>query len=287
MTKSEIIQRTAEYVIGLSDKTHLTMCDAVAAACPNENFDGIDFLDYCFLDEIIKTVEKTGIVLDYSSHDGKCEGVPFNLDFIVRKKRLQNARIVSNLLCYGPCPKPDDAIEQRFTISSSGAIYFTEYLFGKIGEDKHPLGRRVQYSIGKEKATEILSLLADYIETNSLICWAKDVGDWNLTVTYPNGDKKELRGSLVGGVTVGDAIAQYMFDIYSDNAEMTKLLKKFFANYPLVCFAKLTDRSAISTLNRLQTYYLEDGYRLYDYIENGILQTRKLNRFLNTDYFVT
>ncbi len=87
--------------------------------------------------------------------------------------------------------------------------------------------------------------------------------------------------------SVGDAIAQYMFDIYSDNAEMTKLLKKFFANYPLVCFAKLTDRSAISTLNRLQTYYLEDGYRLYDYIENGILQTRKLNRFLNTDYFVT
>lgn len=87
--------------------------------------------------------------------------------------------------------------------------------------------------------------------------------------------------------SIGDTIARYMLDIYSDNAEMTQLLEKFFADYPLVCFAKLTDRSAISTLNRLQTYYLEDGYRLYDYIENGILQTRKLNRFLNTDYFVT
>jgi len=87
--------------------------------------------------------------------------------------------------------------------------------------------------------------------------------------------------------SVGDTIVRYMFDIYSDNAEMTNLLEKFFADYPLVCFAKLTDRSAISTLNRLQTYYLEDGYRLYDYIENGVLQTRKLNRFLNTKYLVT
>jgi hypothetical protein len=126
MTQKEIMQEAAEYILCLPDKTNITMREVFAAACPNENFEGINFLDFCFLDEIISMVEKTGMVLDYSSHDGKYEGVPFNLDFIVRRKRLQKAQIVSNLLCYGPCPEPVDAIEQRLTISSTGQIWFTE-----------------------------------------------------------------------------------------------------------------------------------------------------------------
>ncbi|MCD8341566.1 MAG: hypothetical protein LUC87_05345 [Clostridiales bacterium] len=43
----------------------------------------------------------------------------------------------------------------------------------------------------------------------------------------------------------------------------------------------------IASLNQLQTRYLDDGYRLYDYIEGNILQTRKLNREINRTYPVT
>lgn len=84
--------------------------------------------------------------------------------------------------------------------------------------------------------------------------------------------------------SVGDAIAQYMMDIYSEDRVMTSLLERFFEESPFVCFSKLTNRSILTTMNRFQTYYLQDGYRLYEYIENNILQTRKLNRFLNTNY---
>ncbi len=40
-------------------------------------------------------------------------------------------------------------------------------------------------------------------------------------------------------------------------------------------------------MNRFQSIYLENGYRLYDYIDDGILQTRKLNKHINKDYIVT
>lgn len=85
-------------------------------------------------------------VLDFTAHDGLVEGLHFNLDFIVRKKRLQKkVQIISDLLCYGPCPEPEDEIEQRITISATGRVWFTEYLFGEIGCEKKPIGRKLQF----------------------------------------------------------------------------------------------------------------------------------------------
>lgn len=84
--------------------------------------------------------------------------------------------------------------------------------------------------------------------------------------------------------TAGDLVAGYMLDIYSDDKTMTALLKQHFKMHPLVIFAKLTDKKIISTMNNFQLTYLNDGYRLYDFIDNGILKTRELNRNINTDY---
>lgn len=86
---------------------------------------------------------------------------------------------------------------------------------------------------------------------------------------------------------VGDLVANYLMDIYSDNKKMTILLDRYFKEHPLICFAKLTDRKTISTMNRFQSVYLEDGYRLYDFIESGILKTIILNREINREYIVT
>lgn len=78
-----------------------------------------------------------------------------------------------------------------------------------------------------------------------------------------------------------NAIAENLFNIYSDDKEMTALLERFFAEHPIACYSKLTDRSIISTLNRVQSDYLYDGYRLYDFIEDNILHTLKLNKVIN------
>ena len=47
------------------------------------------------------------------------------------------------------------------------------------------------------------------------------------------------------------------------------------------------NKSIISSLNHNQSYYAWDGELFYDYMENGILQTMKLNKEVNWSYLVT
>ncbi len=86
---------------------------------------------------------------------------------------------------------------------------------------------------------------------------------------------------------IGKMIGYFLYDIYDDDKKTTALIERYFDEHPFVCIAKLTDRSIISTLNRMQSSYLYDGYRLYDYIEGNILHTRKLNKKINEGYPVT
>ncbi len=86
---------------------------------------------------------------------------------------------------------------------------------------------------------------------------------------------------------VGNAIAEYMMDLYQDSAEMKMLLERLFEEHPVFAFSKLTNRSAIATLNRTQRTFLADGYELYRYIQDGILHTRKINRDVNRDWYFT
>ena len=86
---------------------------------------------------------------------------------------------------------------------------------------------------------------------------------------------------------VGNAIAQYLLDIYSNNVAMTNLLKRFYDDYPVVAFDRLTDKRAIATLNHTQLTFADDGYRFFDFIENNVLQTRKINKKVNFDWIFT
>lgn len=86
---------------------------------------------------------------------------------------------------------------------------------------------------------------------------------------------------------IGNIMANYMFKLYEGNSQMTRLLEQHFAENPAVCFARLKDKSAIATLNRTQSDYLHDGYRLYDYISEGILHTIDLNGDINWKWAFT
>ena len=85
---------------------------------------------------------------------------------------------------------------------------------------------------------------------------------------------------------IADAIAKYLFDIYDNDKKMKKILEKFFDDYPVCAFSKLQDKSIITSLNHNQLDFAEDGYRFYDYIEKGILQTRKINNDVNWNHIV-
>ena len=86
---------------------------------------------------------------------------------------------------------------------------------------------------------------------------------------------------------IGDYIAEYIFDIYSEDKEMLSALNRMFEEHQYMCFSKLTDKSIISTLNSTQSRFAEDGYRFYDFISEGILHTKDINRKINSDWLFT
>jgi len=51
---------------------------------------------------------------------------------------------------------------------------------------------------------------------------------------------------------LGAYIAEYIFDIYSEDKEMLSALKRMFEEHRYMCFSKLTDKSIISTLIQLR-----------------------------------
>ena len=76
-------------------------------------------------------------------------------------------------------------------------------------------------------------------------------------------------------------------DIYQKDKTMTKILEKFFEDYPACTFSKITDRSIIASLNHNQFIFADDGYAFYEYIENGILRSKEINRKFNWKYLTT
>lgn len=86
---------------------------------------------------------------------------------------------------------------------------------------------------------------------------------------------------------LGLLMAQYILDLYAEDAEMTKCLIRMFEQDQFVAFAPLKNRNMIATLNHTQSDYAFDGERFWDYIENGTLHTRRINRDINFNYFFT
>ena len=95
-------------------------------------------------------------------------------------------------------------------------------------------------------------------------------------------DVKVADMSKVCGWIVGS-----LFEIYAEDKEMLDAMNKLFSAHSLSCYSRLVDRSAISTLNRTQSDYLYDGYRLIKYIHDGVLDRIKLNKDINFDWLFT
>ena len=117
--------------------------------------------------------------------------------------QIHKIQIISDLICYGPCPLADEEVEQHLTISTTGRVWFTGYDYG-AGFDNYVIGRRQQFSIGKEKAAKLLEYISSYYENNETELFATDIGSWTLKITDTDGHKYEKTGSMCGGVTTED-----------------------------------------------------------------------------------
>lgn len=85
---------------------------------------------------------------------------------------------------------------------------------------------------------------------------------------------------------ISNMLAHYLKIIYEDDLEVVELLDRYFKETPISFFDTLKDRSVIGSLNHNERYFLEGGYRLYDFIENGTLHTIRLNKQFDFRYIV-
>ena len=79
----------------------------------------------------------------------------------------------------------------------------------------------------------------------------------------------------------GDAVANYLMDMYAEDKEMIHALEQYCASSPIMYFDKITDKSIIASMNHVQMSWAMDGYRFWDFIWDGILHTRIANREVN------
>jgi hypothetical protein len=116
---------------------------------------------------------------------------------------IRKIRIISNNICYGPEPSSTDEVEQHLTISATGRVWFTGYNYDG-GFGKYKIGRKQQFSIEKKIVDEILNLFSQYCEREHLLCYATDIGIWEMEITDTEDKKYIFKGSLCGAVSVGD-----------------------------------------------------------------------------------
>ena len=114
---------------------------------------------------------------------------------------LHKFTLISNNVCYGPCPEPSEEIEQRLTVAANGRVWFTGYVFGEV-PGKHPVGRKAYSNIGAASAQKLLDLLEQYFSEEYLIAMATDVGSWKLHLHSET--VNVYRGSLCEDLVIGN-----------------------------------------------------------------------------------
>ena len=79
--------------------------------------------------EILEPQNREWFILALSRLELLSEENPFIFQGILKK-----VRILSNNICYGSMPEPDDEVEQHLTINDKGYVWFSGYNFGNAGE---------------------------------------------------------------------------------------------------------------------------------------------------------
>ena len=85
-----MFHKIADYIYALSDGTNTTTVRVMAEIFPDEIDDiwkkrsylGVELFVIHY--EVMELLGKMGVKLDMSSHDGKVEGLPHNLEFYVK-----------------------------------------------------------------------------------------------------------------------------------------------------------------------------------------------------------
>jgi len=104
-------------------------------------------------------------------------------------------RIVSNNICYGPMPEPNDEVEQHITINDEGRVWFSGYNYG-CGGEKYEKARSKNFKIDSATTNKLLNAISSYFGNEYIEIFSTDIGDWTMELTNTDGVTYKFRGSL-------------------------------------------------------------------------------------------
>lgn len=107
----------------------------------------------------------------------------------------QKIRIVLNGIYYGPCPEPDDIVEQHITINAQGRVWYSSYKFG-YGNPKYEKAESKNFKIDKELASKVLTSVVSYFMNNETDMFITDVGSWDIKITNTENKAFNFSGCL-------------------------------------------------------------------------------------------
>jgi len=132
---------------------------------------------------------------------------------------VRKIRVVSNGLCYGPCPEPEDVVEQHFTLNDKGHLWLSSY-HSERGYGQLEKRRSERKSVSLGTAQRVLKAVGQvFKEFHPMI--ATDAGTWYLEITNLEGEKFKYMGSLCGTIEI---FGKDLSELIRDEVEMPDLL---------------------------------------------------------------
>lgn len=152
-----------------------------------------------------------------------------------RKPTITKIHITSNNICFGPCPEPEDEVEQVLSIERNRQVEISRYAYG-FGDKK--LIDRERFFIDQEKADTIFDAIGCCFYEGDDAYMVTDVGHWEMTVFDDAGNADRFMGALiesdytqVDGESISDIIRTntgrgdlFVFDGNPDMIERVEVL---------------------------------------------------------------
>ena len=128
--------------------------------------------------------------------------------------QIKNMKLISNHICFGPCPEPDDEVEQHLSLFADGRVFFSGYVYGEYTDIRYKRNRSKQFKISQLEASYVLNHVAMYFSKDFPLDFATDVGDWKLELTNTEGEKFEYQGSVYRDLLIDEVGLSYLLRKY-------------------------------------------------------------------------
>lgn len=182
--------------------------------------------------------------------------------------KLRKIKIVSNGLCYGPCPESDDEVEQHLTITLDGRVWFSSYVFGD-GYGKYKRQRSEIFSISKKVTEKIFDAFESYFSNEYEEVFATDIGSWEMELTNEEGKCYKFRGSLCADFELDDVD---LSDLIRDSLNMQDLYVFDGNNKPDTIEKIVIDYNRVTKIKPGAVVEKISGeYMIWDYSEQLII----------------